>query len=267
MTALLLAFVRRDFATTRSYGLPFLLGLFETVGGIALFYFLGQLIGDATAVTGALGDVEYFSFALVGLATLEMLNVSLTSFSLRLRNDQTTGTFEALLATPASPAAVIVGTGTYDLIRATFSGMLVVLIAVVLFGFRPELTLQTAVAALAALAALTMVFAALGIALAAFTVVFKQTTALLALVSTGVALFAGIYFPREILPAPLEAVADALPIAWGLDVLRGALLEGEVLEGRLALTAGVAAVAIVLSLILFTAAIRHAKRRGTLGHY
>jgi AraC family transcriptional activator of pobA len=42
------------------------------------------------------------------------------------------------------------------------------------------------------------------------------------------ALLGGVYFPIELLPGPIQAVAELLPFTWGLEVMRGALLGAEV---------------------------------------
>ncbi len=92
-------------------------------------------------------------------------------------------------------------------------------------------------------------------------------TALLGLITTGLALLAGVYFPTEVLPGPLEVIAEALPFTWGIDVLRAALLQGEVAGARLGLLVGFAVVSLPLSLWLFGLSIDRARRQGSLTQF
>jgi ABC-2 type transport system permease protein len=107
----------------------------------------------------------------------------------------------------------------------------------------------------------------MGVAVAAFTVVFKQTTALLTLATTAIALIGGVYFPVQLLPGALEFLANLLPFTWGLDVLRGSLLSGESDVGRLGLLVGFDAAALPCALLLFNVGLRRAKRAGSLAQY
>jgi ABC-2 type transport system permease protein len=143
----------------------------------------------------------------------------------------------------------------------------VIVAAVVIFG----VTLDTSPGSLAvvavALVGCIALFASLGVAVAAFTVVFKRSTALLGLVVAGVSLLGGAYFPLSVLPEPLESIAKFLPFTWALDVVRAALLGGTVDPLQLAGLFVAAAVFLPIALALFAAALKRARRTGTLGQY
>ena len=165
-----------------------------------------------------------------------------------------TGTLEALLATPASASLVIVGSASYDILGSIAYAIVTLLIAVIFFGLELEIGWDSLLAIVTGLPSLIVLFAALGVAVAAFTIVFKQVTAVLGLVSTGLALLGGVYFPIEVLPEPLETIAEWLPFTWALDVLRAALLGGEVEVAKIAGLIACASVAMPLSLKLFVRA-------------
>jgi ABC-2 type transport system permease protein len=106
-----------------------------------------------------------------------------------------------------------------------------------------------------------------GVAVAAFTVLFKRTTALLGMVISGLALLGGVYFPIDVFPEPLQTLANALPFTWGLDVLRGSLLGGNVDPLQLVGLLGSALVLLPPALLGFTLAIGRARRTGSLAQY
>ena len=261
------AFVRRDFAIALSYRLAYALEIGSILFTLALFYFLSRLVDGSQLASSPGMERGYFAFVVVGLVLVRMLQTGLASFGQRLNEEQMTGTFETLMATPTRPSLVIAGSGAYDLLRATLSGLLLLLAAVVLFDLRLDIDASSTLAAAVALPAALGLFAALGIAVAAFTVVFKQTTALLGLLGAGIGLMAGAYFPVDVLPGPLRALADVFPFTWAVDVLRGALLSGEADFERLALLVAFDAVAIPLALLLFVGALRRSRRTGSLSHY
>ena len=99
----LAAFVRRDWRIDLSYRATFVLRLIATVLSLALFYYLSRIIDDAQFAAREDLDSGYFGYVAVGLSLLRIVQVGLASFSRKLREEQTTGTFEALMATPASP--------------------------------------------------------------------------------------------------------------------------------------------------------------------
>ncbi len=260
------AFIRRDWKVARSYRLQFVLDLVSIPLALALFYFLSQLIDQGELPADADLAQGYFSFAAVGLVVFRMVQTSLTSFSNKLRSEQTSGTFEALLASPVSPSVVVLGSATFELLRAAVGGLVTLLVAIVL-GLGMDLTWESLVGVVIGLPALVATFAALGVLVAAFAAIFKQVTALLGLVSAALALLAGVYFPISILPGPLRVVAEILPFTWGVDVMRAALLRGELATDRLALLVAFGVVALPLALWLFRLSIDHARRRGTLTQF
>jgi ABC-2 type transport system permease protein len=260
------AFLRRDFRVNISYRVSFAFQSVSIVFELALFFYLSRVVNEAD-FTGQGLSGGYFAYAAVGLALLTMVQVSLSSFTYKLREEQTTGTLEALMTTPTSPTVIVLSSAVYDLIRATATGLVLLGTAVVIFGLRLDLDPASIGVATVALIGCLALFASLGVAVAAFTMVFKRGTMLLALVVTGLALLGGVYFPIEVLPDPIEWVASALPFTWSLDVFRAALLGGAVDPAQLAGLFASAMVLLPLALLLFTAAVRRARQTGTLGQY
>jgi ABC-2 type transport system permease protein len=260
------AFLRRDWRIARSYRLQFALDVAIVPLSLALFFFLSRLIDPGRLPSDADLSQGYFSYAALGIVVLRMVQTALTAFATKLSTEQTTGTFETLLAEPISPTIVVLGSASFELLRALVTGIATVLVAT-LFGLRIDLGVGSIVGLVVGLPALVATFAAVGVILGAFAVVVKQVTALLGLATAALGLLAGAYFPIELLPGPLQFVANLLPFTWGIDVLRAALLRGELAADRLALLAGFAVVALPLSLWLFGRALNRARRAGTLAQF
>jgi ABC-2 type transport system permease protein len=261
------AFVRRDFRINISYRASFALEAVSTLFVLALFFYLSRVVDEAQVATSQDLKGGYFGYATVGIAVLTIVQVSLSSFSRQLREEQTTGTFEALMATPASPSLIVLSSAVYDLLRGTLTAAVMMVAAVALFGLRLEVDPASIGTAAVALVGCLGLFASLGVAVAAFTVLFKRTTALLGMVISGLALLGGVYFPIDVFPEPLQVLANALPFTWGVDVLRASLLGGNVDPAQLAGLYGSAVALLPPALIGFTLATRRARRTGGLAQY
>jgi ABC-2 type transport system permease protein len=261
------ACLRRDFAIARTYRLAFTLETLAVLAGLAIFSGVGKLVDSEKIAreTGVSGG--YFAFASIGIAVTGMLVVSCSAFARRVRDDQTTGAFEAMLSSPTDPRLLVLAGAAYELLKAFVLGLLTVLFAVVVFGVDLEVQARTLLALLVAFPALLGVLAAVGVVVAAVGVVFKDPGPVVALATAAVALMSGAYFPISALPDPLPEVAKVLPFTWGLDVVRGALLGGEVAVWKCLALVGVAAVAFPLALAVYQRAIDVARARGSLGLY
>ena len=261
------AFIRRDFRIHVSYRLSFVLQMSTIFFFLALYYFLSQIVDQEEFAASENISGDYFSYAAVGLALLAILQVGLSSFSQKMREEQTTGTFEALMATPTSPSLVVLASALYDLLRSTAFAFVMLGTAALLFGLELDTDPASLAVAAVALVGCLGLFASLGVAVAACTVIFKQTSALTGMVVSGLALLSGVYFPTDVLPEALQKVAEIIPFTWGLDVVRAALLGGEVDPAQLAGLFGSAAVLLPIAVLGFTAAVRRARQTGTLAQY
>jgi len=258
------AFLRRDWANARSYRLAFVLELLRSLFLLVLMFQVGRLV-DRGPPDPALGD-GYFSYALVGVAVLQVVQTALQSFAQKLRDEQTTGTLEALLATPMSPSRVILASALYDVLAALALAAVVVVLGFVM-GVRLAVTPLSLVVAAVVVVGLLVLAAALGVAVAAFTVVFKRGMAVAWAVTSALSLLGGIFYPVDLLPGPLRWAARALPFTWGLDALRAALLEAEARIGTAFAVTASAVALLAVALWLFRLAVDRARTLGSLAQY
>jgi ABC-2 type transport system permease protein len=262
------AFLRRDWTVARSYRLTFALNLWSSLFSLLLFFYLAKLVDE-----GSLGEGRdlfahgFFAFVILGIALLQVVQTALNSFAGRVRQEQTTGTLEALLATPTSPSLIVLASAAYELLRALVQGLITLIAAVLIFGLHLEAGPAEIAVSIAALAAVIPIFAALGVVVAAFTVAFKQTLGITGVISSALGLLGGVYFPVDVLPGALETLGRALPFTWALDVIRSALLIGEIELVPLAGVVAAAPVALGGALLVFRLALDRARRDGSLAQY
>lgn len=264
---LLRAFVLRDWRVTTSYRLPFVIDLVGGVLELTVFFYMGRFVDGAGLSESAVIGGDYFSFVVFGTVLVGIVSTSVASFAQRLHIEQTTGTLEALIASPAPPHLIILGSATYDLLEATVFATITVLLGILLFGLDLDVSALSLVVGGIGLVATVVIFAALGVAIAGFVLVFKRGGGLIGFVAAGLALLGGVYYDVDVLPAALRVLSRLSPFTWSLELLRSAFLRAGTEWHLLGPLVVAAIVALPLALRVFDAALRRAERAGTLAQY
>lgn len=263
-----LAFVRRDFALERSYRAAFIMRVFGMFLGVAAFFFVSRLVGDAANPYLKDYDGDYFGFVLVGIAFVSFQGVGLGAFSSAISGAASHGTLEAMLVTPTKLTTIILSSSIWNFIWTTISVCLYLLIGAVFFG--ADLGNANLASAFVVLLLTSVVFSGIGILSASAIMVLKRGDPISWAFGSTSAFLGGTYFPTTVFPAWLQGIARAFPIFYGLRAMREAVLNGatlaELAPDLLALAA-FAAVIMPLSIVAFRTAVRVAKTDGTLGAY
>lgn len=268
-----LAFIRRDFLIETSYRSAFFLQLGGVLVSVGIWYFLSGMISGAAPAMKDVPGGSYFAFVLVGVAFYNYLTVALTSFASRIRNEQLTGTLEAMLVTPTRTPMVILSSSLWDF---TFTSFRVVIYLAVGLGVsriaaQPIAIHWGGLLPFAVILALTILaFCGTGIIVASVVIYLKRGEPINALIVSASALLGGVFYPVERLPEWLMKVSALLPITYALRGIRSALLEGASLGALLpeirVLTIFVAAL-VPVGLLVFRWSLRAARRDGTLVQY
>ncbi len=258
----------RDFQSEISYKTSFILqfaGIFVTV---LLWYFMAKFIGNAVKVTVSGKPADYFAFVLIGIAAMRFLNTASSSFSTRLRNEQMTGTLEAMIITPTSIPTIVFSWAGWDFFMALISMLITFLLGIFAFGMK--INIAGLPVFFLVLTLTVLAFSSVGILSASFIMVLKKGDPVNFLVTNVSALLGGVFFPVDILPEWLQYIAKAIPITWALDAMRKSLIHGCGFHGtskEILILAGFVAALLPLSLLIFRWALGKAKRDGTLVQY
>jgi len=268
------AFVWKDFLVEVSYKSAFVLQLGGVIFSVGIWFFFSKF-WQANLKEGIdnLTGGNLFAFILLGIAPLQYQQVSLRAFGSRFREEQVTGTLEAMLVCPTRTPLVIFGSALFDFLFTSFNVVLYILVGV---GFswltaRPiALHLSGLLPALIIFSLMVMASVGVGVMAAAFVMYFKKGEVIVTMISSASALLGSVFFPAAVLPEFLQFFARLLPISYTTDGVRRALLSG---EGVLDLMPQIrvlflfAAVLLPLGLFVFRVALRAAKRDGTLVQY
>lgn len=256
---LLLAYLSRDAADDIAFPLTFIIEIGDALVLLAAVLLFARGLGPAE-----IAGYEPFVFLFVGLAVNASMTVCLGCFAMSVRGARSEGLLRALVITPTPLWLQVLGSAAYPFLRGFFDAGLHVVAAIAL-----GLSLASANAGGALLVFVLGLAAAsaVGIASAAFAVVFRRGDPLLWVVGVAGLVLGGVFYPVEMLPPALGALAWITPVAPALAAMRPLLIDGAALPdvGRALLALSVyAAAGIPLSLLLLTGAVRHARRRGTI---
>jgi ABC-2 type transport system permease protein len=221
-------------------------------------YWVGQ-IAFPLALVGAIGfgldrvavlpsGIGYASHLASGMLAL-LVGSGAVGGGFSLIEDRETGFLRALWIAPVSRASLVLGK---LLARLTVSLVLVGVLLAIL-GLVTPMRLAHPLALLLAVACVTAIFAALGIALATRLRRLESFRTLAAGVTVPLYLGSGIFYPIATLPTPVRLLAYANPLTWGVDLLRYGVLgvhELPLAAGTGALL-GLAAVATALAIAAF----------------
>jgi ABC-2 type transport system permease protein len=265
---LLWSFLTRDFYEATSYRIAFLLDLGNIFFRAFTFYFVSRLFGDAVSPMLAGYGGDYFSFVIIGLAFGGYFSIGLGGFAGALRRAQTTGTLEAMIMTPAPLSLIILGSAAWSYAFTTLRVAIYLLLGAGFLGL--SMAGANVGGALLTLLLSIVAFASFGIIAASVIMVIKRGDPITGLFSSVSFLLGGVYYPLEVMPEWLQAISKLLPITYGINAMRLALLNGAPLSAMrtdLLVLVGFCVAVFPLSLLIFRFAVERARQDGSLTHY
>jgi ABC-2 type transport system permease protein len=261
------ALVRAQWLMAVSYRTRFVFSLLSVLVAVVPVYFVSQalqpLLGNTLATQGG----QLFSFIVVGTIALLFITTSLGTLAGIIGGGISTGIWEALLATPARLPALLGGLAAYELLW-TLARATVLLLAA--WGLGARIAWDGALLALGILTLVVLAYLPIGLVTAALVLAFRSATPLPRIVLLASALLGGAYYPTTAIPGWIQAVSAWIPLTYGLRAMRRALLEGWTLPQvlpDLEMLLLFDAVLLVVGVAAFAAALRHARRSGTLAQY
>ncbi len=264
MIRLGLAFVRRDWMRRASYRLFVVWQVFGLATFLFVLYFAGGALAALARSKGA-GD-DYIAFLLAGIAFTDLFLTAMQSFSGTVREAQLQGTLEPMLLAPLRVPEFVGGSILFPMAQSLFRTLTAVAVAVFGFGFWHH---ANPISAAEILVPAILTFAAIGVLSSSFVLAFKQGDPVIGLFGFVSSIVGGTLFPLGLLPGWVQGFAWVLPLTSALSGMRLALAGANPIAvlpqaGSLFLTT---LVLVPVAGFAFNAALRHAKREGSLVQY
>jgi ABC-2 type transport system permease protein len=258
------ALVRRDYLVQRSYRLAFVLDLFYGIVNLLVFYFISQTFTDV-ATADLSGAPSYFAFASIGIAITIVLQAASGGLAHRIREEQLTGTLEALTAQPITVPELSFGLAAFQfgfgMIRAAFY----LLLTGLFFGV--SFTQADWVGFVTVLIASGAALASIGVLLGALVLVMKRGEVLTAAITFAMGLVSGAFFPIAVLPGWLQTIGSVVPTRFAYDGLRSAIFEGGGWGGDAVALIVFAVIGLPIGVWCFGRALLQSRRAGTISQY
>ncbi|MDQ6827109.1 MAG: ABC transporter permease [Candidatus Eremiobacteraeota bacterium] len=255
----------RDARLAVSYWVNFALGWLGISVEVVILSFIATLVAGNHKF-GFGGSVSYFQFVVINVAFVRFQSTALTAFSDAIRDGQTYGTLEVILATPTQLPLIVLSAGLWAFVYTALQTAIYLAVAT---AFGLDLHRVNLAGALILLVLTITAVSPLGILAAAATIRWKKTGFVTWAMGSLTILGSGVYFPWNRLPHALQIVGWLLPITHALNGFRAAVAgasTAQLLSECLWLfvaTLGLMPVA----LLTFNSAVRDAKMQGTLGQY
>jgi ABC-2 type transport system permease protein len=257
------AIVLRDYAVTRSYRFALAFDLMLAIVDLCVYYYISKALPGATEDLD--GAPSYFAYVTVGLAVTVVIGSASAQLAQRVREEQLTGTLEALVTQPVKSAELAFGLGGLPFMLALVRAGVYLIVATALLGV--SFAGADWFGFVVVMAATGAALLGLGIALGALVLVIKRATVVVTLATFALGLLGGAFFPVSVLPDWLQPIAAVIPTRFAFDGLRAALFQGGGWESDAAALLGIAVVGVPVALWLFHTALDHCRRTGSLVQY
>jgi len=259
------AFVERQTNLWKRHWAWEVVWLFYGVVNTLAVTFIAKQLGEQGVVSGdAAGDLVLF--LLIGTLVWAYLSAVLDDISLVVTWERWEGTIEHTLMAPVPRVAHLIGTAAFGVMHGLLRTSLIMAISL------PFFTVDLAGANWPALAVVVLVgsfsLIGLGILAGVLPLVYPERGEQLSfMVQAVVLLVSGVYYSVETLPGLLRIASWFSPATYLLRSVRAALIDGRGVSGAwgdLAAMTAFAVVLIPLSVAVFSAGERWAKRTGRL---
>jgi ABC-2 type transport system permease protein len=216
---------RKDWKVFWRYPLNAASNIVQPIIWITPVYFMGKAFstnGQALGFAAYSGTGDYMSFILLGTVLSNFILTVFWGMGYALKSDMDAGVLESNWLTPVSRLLILVGRTLTSLLTTAITSAIMLILAGALFGFKP--TGNTLAAFLTAIPMLIGLYG-FGFAFAGIVLLMREANTLVDVSSFLVQGFSGSNFPVQSLPSWLIPISLALPLTYGLDAVRGWMLQ------------------------------------------
>jgi ABC-2 type transport system permease protein len=199
-----------------AYPLGFIITRIASFVSVLSVYFVAQLV-DPTGTVGG----DYFTFAIIGILSVQIMSVGLTAFTTNLDYIIQQGRFESYLVEPVNWRLLPFALGAWPMLVNTTIALLMGGLALLLGA---DIDVSGLPVAILVLVLGVLAGHAVGILAASVKVIAKRGDPIIGLYTLASGFLSGTAFPVELLPVPLKVIAYCLPPTYVISALRQSLM-------------------------------------------
>ena len=261
--------LKKDFLIDFSYKISFFGQFFGIFLTAISFYFISETFINSESTHLEPFDQNYFVFATIGIAILDIVITIMRSLTNSLRQAQSFGYIEILFISRISASYIFLCSSVYPLLKGIFKFILYIILLQIIgshfFSFTSILI------AFLLLIFMIIPFLALSFLAISFVLYYKQSDPINFFINTIVSIFSGIIYPVTVLPIFMQNISDFIPLTSQLNSARHILinnyLDEYVFSNLFYIHIFFSVVFFFLCLQAFKVSIYLVKKRGTIGAY
>lgn len=169
------------------------------------------------------GNMNYFSFVAPGLLMMIVMMGAMTGIPRAIAHEKEIGTFDGILAAPVNEVSIILGKTLAQTVRGFTQGIIVMAIAILIFGVtvRGSLLLTGGVLLLGIFS-----FIGLGILLTAMSNNEETAMILMTILQFPMMFLTGVFFPIQQMPWFMQYVSNLVPLTYAVTAMRKVMILG-----------------------------------------
>jgi len=174
--------------------------------------------------TGAVeGNFSYFDFIAPGIMAMTVMMSVMTGLPAAISQEREVGTLDGMMVAPINRLAVILGKTLAQMARGILQGVLILVLAVTLFG----VTVHGNILLVFVLLLLGVFsFVGLGVVLTSFAKDQETAVMMMTTIMFPMMFLSGVFFPIEQMPWFMQSISKVLPLTYVADALRKVMVLG-----------------------------------------
>jgi len=261
--------LKKDFLFEFTYKITFFgqfLGIFLTA--ISFFFISETFFGLESSHLESF-DNNYFLFATIGIAVIDIVITIMRSLTFSLRESQSFGFVEILFISYISPVYIFACSAIYPFLKGVLKFLLYVLLLQIIGNH--AFTLSSVCVSFLLFIVMIIPFLALSFLALSFVLYFKQADPINFFINMVVSIFSGIIYPVSVLPDFMQKISDIIPLTHQLNSIRYLLINNSldqyIFSNLFFLHVFISIIFLFICIQIFKNIIFMAKRNGTIGNY
>jgi ABC-2 type transport system permease protein len=169
------------------------------------------------------GSTNYFDFVAPGIMAMTVMMSVMTGLPVAISQEKEIGTMDGMMVAPINRLSIILGKTLAQTVRGLLQGVIILVLAVGLFG----VTIHGNILLVFALLLLGVFsFVGLGIVITSFTKDQETAQMLMMTIMFPMMFLSGVFFPTQTMPWYMQDISKFLPLTYASDSLRKVMVLG-----------------------------------------
>jgi ABC-2 type transport system permease protein len=166
---------------------------------------------------------NYFTFIAPGIMAMTVMMSVMTGLPVAISQEKEVGTMDGMMVAPINRLSIILGKTVGQTARGLIQGVIILLLAVGIFGVAIE---GSIILVFALLLLGVFSFVGLGIVITSFTKDQETAQMLMMTLMFPMMFLSGVFFPIQQMPWFMQDISKALPLTYASDALRKVMVLG-----------------------------------------